>query len=138
MTDRIALWRPGWYELDQPLEVGLTSVFAFLADSDPLVFYNTLWEPGRATQATGTIASITHARLGPVKKVDTRGLDYTFLFEDGRRLVVNAEEQPGLLHEPLAGDWQPRPFEPNAWTLTVALTALGPLHPVSERDPDFA
>ena len=133
MSTRIAQWRPGWYELDQSIEVGLRAEFGFLADADPLIFHNTLWEPNRAVAAVGTIARITHDQLGSVRKVDAVGLDYTFVLEDGRELVVNAEEEPGKLHERLDGRWQPTPFQTEDWTLKVEFAELGPLVPAPDR-----
>lgn len=93
------------------------------------MFYNALHGRGRVVTAVGTIVSITHPKLGAVRKVDTKGLDYTFFLEDGRELVVNAEEDPGKLHEPIDGDWQPAAFQPDDWTLTVQLAELAPLRP---------
>jgi hypothetical protein len=133
MTTRTAQWRPGWYELDQSIEVGLRAEFGFLEDEEPLVFHNTLWEPNRALAAIGTIAGITHAQLGPLRKVDARGLDYTFVLEDGRELIVNAEEEPGKLHERLEGQWQPAPFQTEDWTLNVEFAELGPIGRAPER-----
>jgi hypothetical protein len=133
MTTRIAQWRPGWYELDQSIEIGLRAEFGFLADADPLVFHNTLWEPDRAVAAIGTIGKITHDQLGAVRRVDTTGLDYTFILEDGRELVVNAEEEPGKLHELLDGQWQPTPFQTEDWTLKVEFVELGPIGPAPDR-----
>src|SRR5262249_53570327 len=85
-----AAWVPGWYELDPPLEVGLTDEFAFwrvvpdhLRGPESLVLYNTLWHPEDALVARGTIAGIRHPELGAVRKVDTRGLDYTITLADG-------------------------------------------------------
>jgi hypothetical protein len=133
MTTRIAQWRPGWYELDQSIEVGLRAEFGFLADADPLVFHNTLWEPDCAVAAIGIIARITHDQLGSVRKVDARGLDYTCVLEDGRELIVNAEEEPGKLHERLDERWQPTPFQAEDWTLKVEFAELGPIGPAPVR-----
>lgn len=82
-----AEWRPGWYELDQALEVGRTAQFAFFRPQvggrdEPLVFYNTLWKPEEAVAAWGTIVRITHSILGAVLKVDTKGLDYAFVLAE--------------------------------------------------------
>src|SRR3989442_1640874 len=75
---------PGWDDPPPPLEVGLTDEFAFwravpdhLRGPEPLVLYNTLWHPEDAVVARGTITAIRHPELGAVRKVDTRGLDYT-------------------------------------------------------------
>src|SRR4051794_18513573 len=108
----LAAWCPGWYELDPPLEVGLTDDFAFwrvvpdhLRGSEELVLYNTLWHPGDAVVARGTITSIRHPELGVVRAVDTRGLDYTVTLADGTQLLVNAEEEPGRLFERVGSEW---------------------------------
>src|SRR5262249_13748015 len=107
-----AVWIPGWYELDPPLEVGLTDDFAFwrlapdyLCEQEPLVLYNTLWHPEDALIARGTIAGICHPDLGAIRKVDTRGLDYTIILADNTELLVNAEEQPGKLFERDGSQW---------------------------------
>lgn len=73
-----------------------------------------------------------HSRLGPIQKVDTKGLDYTLILANGRALMVNAEEEPGKLYEHLDGRWQPAPFQPDDWTLKVELVELGPLRPARE------
>jgi hypothetical protein len=99
-------WVPGWYELDPLLEVGLSDEFAFwrvvpdyLCGPEPLVFYNTIWHPEDAVTAHGTIAAIRHPELGAIRKVDTRGLDYTITLADGTELKVEAEETPGVCYE---------------------------------------
>ena len=101
-----AAWIPGWYELDQPLEVGLAGEFAFwrvvpdhLRGPERLVLYNTLWEPEDAAIAHGVVVAIHHPDLGEIRKVDTHGLDYTIILADGIEFLVNAEEEPGKLFE---------------------------------------
>jgi hypothetical protein len=101
-----AAWVPGWYELDPPLEVGLADEFAFwrvvpehIRGPELLVLYNTLWRPEDVVVASGTIAAIRHPDLGEIRKVDTRGLDYTITLADGTELLVNAEEEPGKVFE---------------------------------------
>lgn len=101
-----AAWVPGWYELDPSLEIGLAGDFVFwrvvpdgLRGPEPLVLYNTLWQPKDAMIACGTIKAIGHPELGAVRKVDTRGLDYTITLADGTELLVNAEEEPGKMWE---------------------------------------
>ena len=104
----VAAWVPGWYELDPPLEVGLT-----------------LWRSQDAVIAHGTIAGIRHQDLGEVRKVDTRGLDYTISLADGSELLVEAEETPGVCYQRRdIKDWRfivsfeslsdPKPAEPSA------------------------
>jgi hypothetical protein len=101
-----ALWIPGWYELDPHLEVGFDDEFAFwrvvsdnLSAISSWVFYNTIWEQGQGIFATGKITAIRHPELGEIRKIDTRGLDYTITLADGVELLVNAEEEPGKTYE---------------------------------------
>jgi hypothetical protein len=105
-------WIPGWYELDQPLEVGIDDEFVFwrvIPDypdcSDCLVFYNTLWNEGDGIFASGKIVAIRHPELGDIRKIETRGLDYTVTLTDGKELLANAEEDPGRLYEGEPGNW---------------------------------
>jgi hypothetical protein len=77
-----------------------------------LVFYNALWNPEEMVAASGMITEIRHPELGALRKVDTIGLDYTFVLANGTELEVNAEEEPGKLYEqegkanPGVGDWR--------------------------------
>jgi hypothetical protein len=111
-------WVPGWHELDQSLEVGMSGEFYFwraapegLRVPQSLVFYNALWNPEEMVAASGMITEIRHPVLGALRKVDTIGLDYTFVLANGMELEVNAEEEPGKLFEregkanPTVGDW---------------------------------
>lgn len=75
-----AAWIPGWYALDQPLKVGLTSDFWFFKDPrtevlhrgpERLVFYNALWGSHAALGGSGTITRITSPELGEIREVDT-------------------------------------------------------------------
>jgi hypothetical protein len=131
-----AAWVPGWYELDPPLEVGLTDEFAFwrvvpdaLRGPERLVLYNTLWHPEDAVVARGTIAAIRHPELGAVRKVDTRGLDYTLTLADGTELLVNAEEAPGKVHERAGGQWRESLRVIRDWRFVVEF------EPLSEPQP---
>jgi hypothetical protein len=129
---RLAAWVPGSYELDQPLEVGLTADFAFwrvvpddLRGAEPLVLYNDLWRPEKAMMARGTIAAIRHPELGEVQVVDTRGLDYTLTLVDGTQMLVNAEEEPGRLWQQVEAQWA-KPARPvSTWRFVVEFATLG-------------
>jgi hypothetical protein len=129
-------WVPGWYELDPPLEVGLTDEFAFwrvvpdhLRGPERLVLYNTLWHPKDAVVARGTIAAIRHPELGAVRKVDTRGLDYTITLADGTELTVNAEEEPGKLYERAGEQWRESSRVVRDWRFVVEFESLSEPHP---------
>src|SRR5262245_39284355 len=99
-------WIPGWYEHDPYLEVGLEDEFAFwrvvpeeLRAAEGLVLHNDLLRPGEAIFAIGKITHIRHPDLGAILKVDTHGLDYLIVLEDGTEIAVNAEEDPGKMFE---------------------------------------
>jgi hypothetical protein len=129
-------WVPGWYELDAQLEVGQTDEFAFwrivpdhLCGPERLVLYNTLWHPEDAVIAHGTITSIWHPEFGAVRKVDTRGLDYTINLADGTQILVNAEEEPGKLYERSGDEWEESQRAVSDWRFVVEFESLSELHP---------
>jgi hypothetical protein len=105
-----AAWVPGWYELDPPLSVGLSSEFAFwrvvpdnLVGPEALVVYNTLWHPEDAIVCSGTIAAIYHPVFGAVQMIDTRGLDYTITLNNGpRSWSMPKNSQENYSREPMA------------------------------------
>ena len=114
----LAVYKFRFYELDQPLEVGDEKEFAFFVDphfaASPLspisrdmilAFANTLGEK-MVVRHRCRIVSISHPTLGKVQSIATRGLSYTVILDDGRRVVVDAEENPGIVEDgPRAGDW---------------------------------
>ena len=133
-TGRVAEWRPGWYELDHPIQVGRAQQFAFFPpNGGVLVFYNTLWKPDEAVAARGVVGAIEHEYLGSVANADTEGLDYTFTLADGRELVVNAEEEPGTIYERANGEWRVATHQVSDWTLRVEFTELDDLEPAPPR-----
>jgi len=132
----LAAWVPGWYELDPPLEIGLTGEFRFrrevpphLLGLEPLVLYNTLWHPEDAVVAHGTIAGIRHPELGEIRKVDTRGLDYVITLADGTELLVNAEEDPGRLYVRVDGKWVTSSWDLKGWRFIVQFAELSEPRP---------
>jgi hypothetical protein len=133
-----ALWIPGWYELDPHLEVGFDDEFAFwrvvsdnLSAISSWVFYNTIWEQGQGIFATGKITAIRHPELGEIRKIDTRGLDYTITLADGVEQLVNAEEEPGKTYERQHGDWVASSRSISDWQFEVIFESLS--EPTSER-----
>src|SRR5215472_14207005 len=126
-----AAWVPGWYELDQPLEVGLEAEFVFwrvVPDSfrrpERFVFYNDTWRPEKGVFAQGKIAAIHHPELGQIRKVDTCGLDYKITLLDGTLLAVNAEEEPGKIYERQSEAWIQSPRVLSDWTLEVEFESI--------------
>src|SRR5688500_1504432 len=127
-----AAWVPGWYELDQSIQVGMSGEFYFwrvvpesLHVTQSLVFYNALWNPEEMVVASGAITEIRHRELGALRKVDTIGLDYTFVLANGMELEVNAEEEPGKVSE-REGKATP---EVDGWELVVVFRSLSELKP---------
>ncbi|AAN57427.1 hypothetical protein HRJ35_01170 [Shewanella oneidensis MR-1] len=123
-----ALWIPAWYELDPSIVVGVTEEFVFHkpATNEALRFYSGAKET-EVVKATGEIASIHHQVLGDIDSVDAQGLDYTIVLKDGRRLLVNAEEEPGLIYEWVDDSWQPSEMVIQDWQLEVKFASLSPL-----------
>lgn len=121
-----ALWRPGWYRLDQPIGVGQFGRFAFFdptaesASQPPwpengfgsgpieLQFFNrTITDQKHPLFRFARVLEIIHPQLGPLERVDTSGLDYVFKPADGEEIYVNAEEEPGVAYDfdQPVGDW---------------------------------
>lgn len=126
-----ATWIPSWYELDSSLELGLLDEFAFwkkipenLAGHEALVFYNTLWKPKDAIISKGIISRIYHETMGEITKIDTRGLDYTIILENGKALCVNAEEEPGKIYEKIGGVSQASSLVVNNWVFSIEFSSL--------------
>ncbi len=131
-------WVLGWYALDPTLSVGLSDKFAFwrvvpdyLRGFEPLVLYNTIWQPEDAVVASGTILAIRHPELGEVRKVETRGLDYTITLAEGTELTVNAEEEPGKLFERIGDQWQQSSRVVSDWRFVVVFESLSEPQPAT-------
>jgi hypothetical protein len=130
---RTAAWVPGWYELDQPIMVGLENEFIFwdvvpedLKGPEPLVFYNDL-RSKNVVYATGRIRAIRHPELGEILQIDARGLDYTVTLADGTKLAVNAEEEPGKIYMGSPGQWVESDRVLLAWRFAVEFESLSDL-----------
>jgi hypothetical protein len=116
------------------LEVGLDAEFVFwrvvpdhLRGPERLVFYNTIWHPGDGLFASGTIVAIRHPELGEIRKIDTRGLDYTITLADGTELLANAEEDPGKIYERTSGNWVESNRVVSDWRIDVDFESLSEL-----------
>jgi len=128
-SNKLALWLPGWYELDQPLNRKQRTRMWFYqvppsdipnVEAFDFVFFNQLSNPDNCQVREATIGSIEHEQLGTLRQVDTQGLDYLFFTDAGETLVVNAEEKPG--------DAQQANLNITNWCLKVTLEDVsGPL-----------
>jgi hypothetical protein len=133
-------WVPGWYELDPLLEVGLEGEFAFwrnvpelLRGEEAFVLYNDLWHPQDGMFASGKITAIWHPEFGDIRKVDTRGLDYTIILSDGTGILVNAEEDPGKLFDGGPGTWVESNRIVSQWRFVVEFESLSDFSPEPTR-----
>ena len=132
-TTRRALWVPGWYELDQPLVAGENKRLWFYltppmdlatnlpeVESFDFVFFNQLSAAANCQVRVANVVSITHPQIGPLRQIDTDGLDYIFYPVEGESIVVNAEEEPGRVYD--------EGIEIQDWTVSVELSKVsGPL-----------
>ena len=120
-----AIWIPGWFELDQPLEVGVHERYWFFenppeedapqADSYDLMFFNRLTSETNCVIRQATVVEISHPELGQFRRIDTDGLDYVFYpLEGDQPLIVNAEEEPGMIYD--------RAGKITDWTMHVVLS----------------
>jgi hypothetical protein len=108
MTTERAIWYPFWYELDQSIAVGQVANFDFfkmppeyvVSDGLPVFYHGDWQEKCRPLYYTHRrrILKIHHPELGPINRIDTQGLDYTFTLEGGQVILVEAEEDPGLVY----------------------------------------
>ena len=105
-----ALWQPAWYELDQAIAVGVVGTFGFVkhesvqrSASAPLMFATGLTDQADVELVDVMIGRISHAILGDLRSVDTRGLTYTFALANGATFRVDAEHAPGTV-EGVEGD----------------------------------
>ncbi len=129
MKQNQAVWYPGWYNLDQSLDVGEESEYSLfrcvpdhLAKFGDQVFYNDLWNPANMRLVRATVQSITNSVLGEILRIDTgEHFDYTITLSDGTELLVNVEEEPGKLYERLGGDWIVSTRVVDDWCMVVEL-----------------
>lgn len=116
-TTMTAIWKPGWYELDQSLQIGDRQKFFFFNEtpswildgsSADLYFFNQLASSADSQVRYARIEAMLHPEMGPLKQIDTNGLDYIFVPFDEKEFLVNAEETPGQFvdkREQTVSDW---------------------------------
>jgi len=133
MTGVQALWLPGWYNLDDNVEVGVTDEWRFWNDraamfenwrKNPdvptvqLCFFNDLSSSTKRHIRRATVRRITHPVIGDLVKVDTSRFGvYEYVTTDGTRYEVEAEEDPGRC-------WRPE-VDIDEWYVIVELDNLG-------------
>lgn len=104
----VALWKPAWHQLDQTLVVDLRQRYFFypaesetppsrFAVSADLFFYNGVDVATESEIRFAKILKIEHETIGEILRVDTFGLDYILFPTIGEEVVIDAEEDPGLV-----------------------------------------
>lgn len=123
-----AIWFPGWYCCDQPVAVDEVRDIDFfhtppewVQHGGRRVFYNSDWSEGSRhlfyTQRM-LIRSIRHPVMGPVRAIETGGLDYVMTLTDGRVFRIDSEERCGCV-----SDW-PEPsqdWDASKWHVVVEM-----------------
>ncbi|UOQ74169.1 hypothetical protein [Hymenobacter cellulosilyticus] len=99
MNKTTAIWAPAWYELDQSLAVGATSVFAMVKSSSSMRFATGLdaAKDNELRQVEAKILSIYNEQLGKIIRIDTEGLCYKFFVGADTFFQIEAEENPGRI-----------------------------------------
>lgn len=92
-----AIWQAAWYELDQPIKVGLKDTFILIEKTEVLRFYTGFAEEKEIRKIEGEILKINHRTLGEISEIHTNGLTYRIKLISGKEIVVEAEETPGKI-----------------------------------------
>lgn len=90
-----AIWQAAWYELDQPIKVGLVDEFWFVNEKGQKKFFVGTTNKDDVEKINGEILSINHKYLGDISEIDTNGLTYKFVLASGKEVIIEAEETPG-------------------------------------------
>ena len=120
----LVCWQPAWHELDQSLAIGETSLIALEEISPPRQFndqliqwkFSTGLDPDGGFEKNATVDAIHHPILGEILKVDACGLDYIVYPANGEEIIIDAEEDPGIVHN--------RVVQVGDWSMTVQLTII--------------
>lgn len=90
----IIKWNPFWYGLDQSIVVGDTDLFYLQRDVQSFA-NGPVSIKDREVEAE--ILEIAHPILGQIRGIVTEELDYSLFLNNGKRIVINAEEEPGQM-----------------------------------------
>lgn len=93
---RKAVYKINFYELDCPIAINFTGNWPAIIDGDKITLNP---HENGAILLRATVLEISHKKLGKLKGLYTKGLDYTIVLEDGTQLLMEAEETPGLIYD---------------------------------------
>jgi hypothetical protein len=97
MLDITAIWQAAWYELDQPIRLGLKDIFILIENAGVLRFCTGFASEKEIKEIEGEILKISHRALGEISEIDTSGLTYRIKLISGKEIVLEAEETPGRI-----------------------------------------
>lgn len=114
----IAIWQAAWYELDQPIKLGLKDTFWLIEKMGVLKFHTGFAGDNGIEEIEGEILKINHRTIGEVSEIDTEGLTYRIKLISGQEIGVEAEETPGKVENdyPL--------FDDDNWKFEVTIKRL--------------
>ncbi len=108
--DIIVIWQAAWYELDQPIKLGLKDTFWLTEKAGDLKFHSGFSGDKGIRKIEGEILKISHRTIGDIREIDTEGLTYRIELISGQEIIVEAEETPGKIENdyPVFGndDWK--------------------------------
>jgi len=113
---KLCKYRFYWYELDPALKVGEVTALSCIRDSNPLEIHSGFISGTPIVNVNCKILSIYHPELGYLEDIDTTGLEYCLTLTDGRKLKVEAEEEPGKVYS--------FPIQPKAWDFQVLIEKI--------------
>ena len=72
----IAIWQAAWYELDQPIKLGLEDTFWLIEKAGVLKFHTGFAGDKGIKEIEGEILKINHRTIGEISEIDTEGFTY--------------------------------------------------------------
>jgi hypothetical protein len=91
------VWRAAWYELDQPIKLGMKDEFWLVNELNNIRFHTGLDDKKDLEIIKGEVLNIQHKALGAIAQIDTKGLTYKIELTSGLFIIVEAEEGPGKI-----------------------------------------
>jgi|GEM_PF-2800134 len=111
----IVIWQAAWYELDQPIKLGLKDTF-WLTDKNGVLKFHTGFSGDKGIEKIkGEVLRISHRTIGDINEIDTEGLTYRIILESGQEIIVEAEETPGKIENDFP------PFDTDGWKFEVTI-----------------
>ena len=89
------IWQPSWYELDQPIKIGMKDEFWLTKNHEDIWIFHSGSDGDEVKKTNGEIVRISHKSLGEINEIDTEGLSYKIHLISGDIIQVEAEETPG-------------------------------------------